>query len=148
MQSVFCLCYSNYYLLYIKTIEGCAISFRLLNVCVCVFRWRSSGVPHGSSWNGSDSRLSGAASPSTARSTFHKWNSQYSLITQHATDCTNAPRPAGGAVIPAALHEHQSTFLPYETLNFHKLTNWKINDQQLFFICTCQSDLLIGKMNR
>lgn len=36
MQSVFCLCYSNYNLLYIKTIEGCAISFRLLNVCVCV----------------------------------------------------------------------------------------------------------------
>ncbi|XDV49751.1 hypothetical protein PO909_018939 [Leuciscus waleckii] len=35
-------------------------------------KWCSSGVPHGSSWNGSDSRLSGAASSSTARSTLHK----------------------------------------------------------------------------
>lgn len=49
-----------------------------------------SGVPHSTSRNGPDPSLSGAATPSTARSAFYKWNSHILYAISMTSDSTDA----------------------------------------------------------
>ena len=55
---------------------------------LCVFRCSFSSVPHGSTGHSTDPGLGGAATSSTARSPFYKWNSHIPLCNRHAIDLT------------------------------------------------------------
>lgn len=80
-----------------RLVTGCQINitpWEYADGPSCVFptlRCCPSGVPHSTSRHGADPCLSGAATPSTARSAFYKWNSHIPYATSMPRDrCTNA----------------------------------------------------------